>query len=60
MILVIRIAWGNEKAEEEKWNSNNSTSDNSQTCLAQTKFHGPCLANDNLLGICQTFSHNSN
>ena len=37
----------------------NSTLDNSKTCLAQTKFHGLCLDN-NLLGISQTFSHNSN
>jgi len=28
--------------------------------LTHTKFHGPCLGNDNLLGISRTFSHNSN
>jgi len=38
----------------------NSTSDNSKTCLTQTKFHGPCLGNDNLVGISRTFSHNWN
>ena len=29
-----------------------------QPRITQTKFHGPCLGNDNLLGISQTFSHN--
>ena len=37
-----------------QWNSVNSTSDNSKTYLTQTKFHGPCLGNDNLLGISWT------
>jgi len=32
----------------------NSTSDKSKTCLTQTKFHGPCLDSDNLLGISRT------
>ena len=39
-----------------QWSSINSTSDNSKTCLTQTKFHGPCLGDDNLLGIV-FFSH---
>ena len=43
-----------------QWNSVNSTSDNLKTCLTQTKFHGPFLGNDNLLGLSRTFSHNSN
>ena len=30
-----------------QWNSDNSTSDTSKICLTQTKFHGPCLGNDN-------------
>ena len=47
------------KIKVVQWNSANSTSDNSKTCLTQTQFHGPCLGNDNLLGISQTFSHNS-
>ena len=34
----------------------NSTSDNSKTCLTQTKFHGPCLGNDDFLGISRTLS----
>ena len=34
-----------------QWNWVNSTSDNSKTCLTQTKFHGPCLDNDNLLKL---------
>ena len=43
-----------------QWNSVNSTSDYSKTCLTQTKFRGPCLGNGKLLGISRTFSHNSN
>jgi len=43
-----------------QWNSDNSTSDNSKSCLTQTKFHGTGLGNDNLLGISRTFNHTSN
>jgi len=43
--------------KQVRWNSVNSTSD---TSITQTKSHGPCLGNDNLLGISWTFSHNSN
>jgi len=38
----------------------NSTPDNSKTCLTRNKLNGPCLGNDNLLGISRTFSYNSN
>ena len=50
-VYLISIQWENNV----QWNS-----DNSKTCLTQTKFHGLCLANNNLLGISQTFSHNLN
>ena len=48
------------QSERLQWNLVNSTSNNSKTYLTQTKFHGPCLGNDNWLGISHTFSHNSN
>ena len=32
-----------------QWIQDNSTSDNSKTCLAQTKFEGPCLSSEMII-----------
>jgi len=56
----MRLLWTDRRSIYTQWKSVNSTSDNSKTCSTQTRFHGPCLGNDNLLGISRTFSHNSN